>query len=113
MLLLAHNTTVTYCHSHTNCLPAIVSQAVAIAAVDKPRFVRGEWLKPGCVVVKAGYNEGNIGDVAFEEANIQARVITPVPGGAAFDRWRCTVSLAAPDRGSEGQNGLLFSKGKD
>lgn len=82
MLLLARNATVTYCHSYTDKLPAVVSEAdIVVAAVGQPRFVRGEWLKPGCVVVDAGYNEGNIGDVAFDEARSRARAITPVPGG--------------------------------
>jgi methylenetetrahydrofolate dehydrogenase (NADP+)/methenyltetrahydrofolate cyclohydrolase len=82
MLLLARNATVTFCHSHTADLPSIVSGAdIVVAAVGKPRFVRGEWLKPGCVVIDAGYNEGNIGDVAFEEATSVASLITPVPGG--------------------------------
>ena len=52
-----------------------------VAAVGKPDFVRGDWLKPGAVVIDAGYNEGNIGDVQFEEAAQVARLITPVPGG--------------------------------
>jgi methylenetetrahydrofolate dehydrogenase (NADP+)/methenyltetrahydrofolate cyclohydrolase len=82
MLLLARNATVTFCHSHTADLPAIVSSAdIVVAAVGKPRLVRGAWLKPGCVVIDAGYNEGNIGDVAFEEATSVASLITPVPGG--------------------------------
>ncbi|HEV7163695.1 MAG TPA: bifunctional 5,10-methylenetetrahydrofolate dehydrogenase/5,10-methenyltetrahydrofolate cyclohydrolase [Solirubrobacteraceae bacterium] len=82
MLLLARDATVTFCHSRTVELPAIVSGAdIVIAAVGKPEFVRGEWLKPGAVVVDAGYNEGNVGDVAFEEALQRAAMITPVPGG--------------------------------
>ena len=82
MMLLARNATVTYCHSRTVDLPAIVRSAdVVVAAVGKPKFVRGDWLKPGAVVVDAGYNEGNIGDVDFEEALRVAGLITPVPGG--------------------------------
>lgn len=54
---------------------------VVLAAVGIPDFVRGEWLKSGCVVVDAGYNPGNVGDVAFDEATRKARLITPVPGG--------------------------------
>jgi methylenetetrahydrofolate dehydrogenase (NADP+)/methenyltetrahydrofolate cyclohydrolase len=52
-----------------------------VAAVGQPNFVRGEWIKPGAVVIDAGYNEGNIGDVAFDEAVAVASLITPVPGG--------------------------------
>jgi methylenetetrahydrofolate dehydrogenase (NADP+) / methenyltetrahydrofolate cyclohydrolase len=69
MLLLARDATVTYCHSRTSELPSIVrSGDIVVAAVGKPEFVRGDWLKPGAVVVDAGSNEGNVGDVAFEEA---------------------------------------------
>ena len=82
MLLLARNATVTYCHSHTEGLPAIVRTAeIVVAAVGRPRFVRGNWIKPGAVVIDAGYNEGNVGDVAFSEAVSVAGLITPVPGG--------------------------------
>ena len=82
MLLLASNATVTYAHSRTTDLPAIVRTAdIVVAAVGKPKFVRGDWLKPGAVVVDAGYNEGNVGDVDFDEAVQVARLITPVPGG--------------------------------
>jgi len=82
MLLLAANATVTFCHSRTQGLPAIVRSAdIVIAAVGKPNFVRGQWLKLGAVVIDAGYNEGNVGDVAFDEALERASLITPVPGG--------------------------------
>jgi methylenetetrahydrofolate dehydrogenase (NADP+)/methenyltetrahydrofolate cyclohydrolase len=82
MLLLARHATVTYCHSRTRDLPSIVQTAdIVVAAVGKANFVRGEWIKPGAVVVDAGYNEGNVGDVAFEEAVERASLITPVPGG--------------------------------
>jgi methylenetetrahydrofolate dehydrogenase (NADP+)/methenyltetrahydrofolate cyclohydrolase len=43
--------------------------------------VRGDWIKPGAVVVDAGYNQGNVGDVAFDEVAAKASAITPVPGG--------------------------------
>jgi methylenetetrahydrofolate dehydrogenase (NADP+) / methenyltetrahydrofolate cyclohydrolase len=82
MLLLGRDATVTYCHSKTRDLPGIVrSGDIVIAAVGRPSFIRGDWLKPGAVVLDAGYNEGNVGDVAFEEALERARLITPVPGG--------------------------------
>jgi methylenetetrahydrofolate dehydrogenase (NADP+) / methenyltetrahydrofolate cyclohydrolase len=82
MLLLARNATVTYCHSRTRGLPEIVATAdVVIAAVGRPEFVRGDWLKPGVVVIDAGYNPGPLGDVAFDEAAAVASLITPVPGG--------------------------------
>jgi methylenetetrahydrofolate dehydrogenase (NADP+)/methenyltetrahydrofolate cyclohydrolase len=82
MLLLASNATVTYTHSRTINLPEIVRTAdIVVAAVGKANFVRGDWLKPGAVVVDAGYNEGNVGDVHFDEAAEVASLITPVPGG--------------------------------
>jgi methylenetetrahydrofolate dehydrogenase (NADP+) / methenyltetrahydrofolate cyclohydrolase len=82
MLLLAANATVTYCHSHTRELPAIVATAdIVVAAVGRPEFVRGDWVKPGAVVVDAGYNPGNVGDVAQSEAIDRASLLTPVPGG--------------------------------
>jgi len=82
MLLLARDATVTYCHSRTRDVAALVRGAdLVVAAVGKPRFVRGDWIKPGAVVVDAGYNDGNVGDVAFDEAVRKASLITPVPGG--------------------------------
>ena len=61
--------TVTLCHSRTRSLPSIVRGAdILIAAVGKPRFVQGGWIKVGAVVIDAGYNEGNIGDVDFDGA---------------------------------------------
>lgn len=82
MLLLARNATVTYCHSRTRDLEAHVSSAdVVVVGVGIPKFVRGDWMKPACVVIDAGYNPGNVGDVATEEAMGIASLITPVPGG--------------------------------
>ncbi|MDX3568480.1 bifunctional 5,10-methylenetetrahydrofolate dehydrogenase/5,10-methenyltetrahydrofolate cyclohydrolase [Streptomyces sp. ID05-47C] len=82
MLLLAKDTTVTYCHSRTADLSAIVGEAdVVVAAVGRPRMIRGEDIKPGAVVIDAGYNPGNVGDVDFGTARTRARLITPVPGG--------------------------------
>lgn len=82
MLLLAGDATVTYCHSRTTGLPKIVRTAdIVVAAVGRAEFVRGDWIKPGSVVVDAGYNPGNTGDVAFAEAAGQASLISPVPGG--------------------------------
>lgn len=82
MLLLGRNATVTYCHSRTRDLPDIVRAAdIVVAAVGRPEFVQGEWIKPGAVVVDAGYNPGNVGDVAFAEAVDRASLLTPVPGG--------------------------------
>jgi methylenetetrahydrofolate dehydrogenase (NADP+)/methenyltetrahydrofolate cyclohydrolase len=82
MLLLGRDATVTYCHSRTADVAALVREAdVVVAAVGRPRFIKGEDVKPGAVVVDAGYNAGNVGDVDFETARTRASLITPVPGG--------------------------------
>jgi methylenetetrahydrofolate dehydrogenase (NADP+)/methenyltetrahydrofolate cyclohydrolase len=81
-LLLARDATVTICHSRTRELPDLVRQAdIVVAAVGRPEFVKGSWIKRGAVVVDAGYNPGNVGDVAYDEAASRAGLITPVPGG--------------------------------
>jgi len=82
MLLLARDATVTYCHSRTVDLSAIVATAdILVAAVGRPEFIKGRDLKPGAVVIDAGYNPGNVGDVDSAGAMAQARLLTPVPGG--------------------------------
>lgn len=82
MLLLGRDATVTYCHSRTRALAEVVRTAdIVVAAVGRPQFVRGDWIKPGAVVVDAGYNPGNVGDVAFAEVLDRASLLTPVPGG--------------------------------
>ncbi|WP_416962678.1 bifunctional 5,10-methylenetetrahydrofolate dehydrogenase/5,10-methenyltetrahydrofolate cyclohydrolase [Streptomyces sp. Agncl-13] len=82
MLLLARDATVTYCHSRTQDLSAVVREAdIVVAAVGRPRLIRGEDIKPGAVVIDAGYNAGNVGDVDFDSAAERASLITPVPGG--------------------------------
>lgn len=84
-LLINRHTTVTLCHSRTRDLPTIVRHAdILIAALGKPKFVQGDWIKPGAVVIDAGYNPGDsgiIGDVDFDEALEPCSLITPVPGG--------------------------------
>ncbi|MGX2993345.1 bifunctional 5,10-methylenetetrahydrofolate dehydrogenase/5,10-methenyltetrahydrofolate cyclohydrolase [Streptomyces sp. JNUCC 64] len=82
MLLLGRDATVTYCHSRTRDLASYTREAdVLVAAVGRPRLIAGADLKPGAVVVDAGYNPGNVGDVDFETARHRAGLITPVPGG--------------------------------
>lgn len=85
-LLLAQNCTVTIAHSNTNAIASLCRGAdVLIAAVGRPEFVRGNWIKPGAVVIDVGINRradgGIVGDVAFSEAVKVAGAITPVPGG--------------------------------
>ncbi|WP_432136432.1 MULTISPECIES: bifunctional 5,10-methylenetetrahydrofolate dehydrogenase/5,10-methenyltetrahydrofolate cyclohydrolase [unclassified Streptomyces] len=82
MLLLARDATVTYCHSRTRDLSAAVREAdIVVAAVGRPGLITGRDLKPGAVVLDAGYNPGNVGDVDFDSAVERASLITPVPGG--------------------------------
>ncbi len=86
MMLLEKNATVTYCHSKTVDLPRLVRTAeVVVAAVGVAEFVKGDWIKPGAVVIDVGINrspEGKIlGDVEFAAASLRASYITPVPGG--------------------------------
>ena len=84
-LLLQANATVTVCHSRTRDLPAVCRRAdVLIAAVGRAEMVRGDWVKPGAVVIDVGMNrreDGLFGDVAFPEVSEVAGAITPVPGG--------------------------------
>jgi methylenetetrahydrofolate dehydrogenase (NADP+)/methenyltetrahydrofolate cyclohydrolase len=73
---------VTYCHSKTVDLAAHTREAdILVAAVGRPNFIKGADIKPGAVVVDAGYNPGNVGDVDFVTAEEKASLITPVPGG--------------------------------
>jgi methylenetetrahydrofolate dehydrogenase (NADP+)/methenyltetrahydrofolate cyclohydrolase len=89
-LLLRESCTVTVAHSRTHDLPSVVRRAdLIIAAVGKPGMVRGDWIKPGAIVIDVGINrvqgaDGKyriVGDVAFDEAVEVAGAITPVPGG--------------------------------
>ena len=81
MLLLGRNCTVTICHSRTQNLPDMVRQAdIVVAAVGKPKFIQGDWIKPGAVLIDAGYNPGNVGDADLKNAG-HASHLTPVPGG--------------------------------
>ncbi len=81
-LLVNAHCTVTICHSRTRDLPSVVKRAdLIVAAVGKPNFVQGDWVKEGAVVIDAGYNPGNIGDCDFDACAQKASLITPVPGG--------------------------------
>ncbi|WP_309120658.1 tetrahydrofolate dehydrogenase/cyclohydrolase catalytic domain-containing protein [Paenibacillus sp.] len=82
VMLLNRNATVTICHSKTERLPDIVRAGdIVVAAVGQPKFVPGDWIKPGAVVLDAGYNPGNVGDVDFDACLANASAITPVPAG--------------------------------
>lgn len=91
-LLKNADATVTVCHSKTKNLADVVRQAdILVAAIGKPGFVKGDWLKPGAVVIDVGTNyipdstkqsgQRLVGDVEFESAAEVASQITPVPGG--------------------------------
>jgi methylenetetrahydrofolate dehydrogenase (NADP+)/methenyltetrahydrofolate cyclohydrolase len=84
--LLMKSATVTICHSNTRDLPGHVRRAdLVVAGIGKPEMVKGEWIKPGAVVIDVGLNrlpDGKIvGDVEFAAARERASYITPVPGG--------------------------------
>lgn len=86
MLLEQANCTVTLCHSRTRDLQAHLAQAdLIVAAVGRPEFVKGAWIREGAVVIDVGINrlaDGRlVGDVEFEPAAERASAITPVPGG--------------------------------
>ncbi|HBR69049.1 MAG TPA: bifunctional methylenetetrahydrofolate dehydrogenase/methenyltetrahydrofolate cyclohydrolase FolD [Rhodospirillaceae bacterium] len=85
-LLLAENCTVTTAHSKTKNLDEICRSAdILVAAVGRPKMVRGDWIKPGAIVIDVGINRmdnGKLcGDVDYDEAAKVAAAITPVPGG--------------------------------
>lgn len=81
-LLLNENATVTVAHSKTVNLPEVVRRAdIVVAAVGKPLFVQADWIKEGAVLVDAGYNKGNIGDIDMENCASRSSAYTPVPGG--------------------------------
>ena len=103
-LLLARHCTVTIAHSRTRDLPAVARRAdILVAAVGQPEMVRGDWIKPGAIVIDVGINRvpaagldasGKpktrlVGDVAYAEAAEVAGAITPVPGGVG----RMTIAM--------------------
>jgi len=81
-LLLNENATVTIAHSKTVNLPEVVRRAdIVVAAVGKPLFVQADWIKEGAVLMDAGYNKGNVGDIDIENCAFRSSAYTPVPGG--------------------------------
>jgi methylenetetrahydrofolate dehydrogenase (NADP+)/methenyltetrahydrofolate cyclohydrolase len=85
LLLMRENATVAVCHSRTRDLPGVCREAdILCVAVGRAEMVKGDWIKPGAVVIDFGVNdvEGKmVGDVAYDEATEVAGLITPVPGG--------------------------------
>lgn len=114
-LLLKENCTVTMAHSRTRDLPAVCRRAdILVAAVGRPGMIRGDWVKPGAIVIDVGINrvpapdlgEGRtrlVGDVATAEAATVAAAITPVPGGVGPMTIACllenTITAACARRG--------------
>jgi methylenetetrahydrofolate dehydrogenase (NADP+) / methenyltetrahydrofolate cyclohydrolase len=100
-LLLQENCTVTIAHSRSRDLPAIVRGAdIVVAAVGRPEMIKGDWIKPGAIVIDVGINrvatqDGKgrlVGDVAFAEALGHAGAITPVPGGVGPMTIACLLN---------------------
>jgi methylenetetrahydrofolate dehydrogenase (NADP+)/methenyltetrahydrofolate cyclohydrolase len=112
-LLLGEQCTVTIAHSRTRDLPGRCRQAdIVVAAVGRPQMIRGDWVKPGAIVIDVGINRlppdagGKsrlVGDVAFDEVRAVAGAITPVPGGVGPMTIACllknTVQAAEARRG--------------
>jgi len=84
-MLLSRHCTVTICHSRTKNLPEVLKRAdIVVAAIGKPKFVTGDMIKKGAVVIDVGINRVDgrlVGDVDFDSASQSASWITPVPGG--------------------------------
>ena len=95
-LLLKENCTVTVTHSKTKDLKAECSRAdIIVAAVGKPKLVKGDWVKKGAIVIDVGINKtdsGLVGDVDFDEVAKVARAITPVPGGVGPMTIACLLN---------------------
>jgi methylenetetrahydrofolate dehydrogenase (NADP+)/methenyltetrahydrofolate cyclohydrolase len=84
MMLLNANATVTICHSKTRGLPELVRLAdIVVGTLGKPEFIKGSWIKPGAVIVDAGFhpNVGSVGDIELSAAIDKCSAYTPVPGG--------------------------------
>ena len=102
-LLAAKGATVTSCHILTKDVRSHVERAdLVVAAVGRAGMIRGDWIKPGAVVIDAGYSDGGKGDVDFEGARERAGLLTPVPGGVGpmtiatlldqtVDAWRTHI----------------------
>ncbi len=105
-MLLNRSATVTICHSRTKNLPEVVRQSdIVVAAIGRPNFVQGSWLKPGAVVIDVGINRVEsgklVGDVAYHAAVEVAGAITPVPGGVGPMTIACLMEntlIAAKNR---------------
>ena len=80
-MFIKENATVTVAHSKTENLEDMIKDFdIVVAAIGKPEFLKAEWFVPGQILVDAGYNEGNVGDIDHN-AYAKASYYTPVPGG--------------------------------
>ena len=95
-LLLKENCTVTITHSKTKDLKSECSRAdIIVAAVGRPKLVKGDWVKKGAIVIDVGINKtdsGLVGDVDFDEVAKVAKAITPVPGGVGPMTIACLLN---------------------
>lgn len=82
MMLLNKNATVTICHSKTQNLENLVKKAdIVVGAVGIPKFIKGDWIKDGAIIVDAGYHPEQCGDIDLESCKERSLAYTPVPGG--------------------------------
>jgi methylenetetrahydrofolate dehydrogenase (NADP+)/methenyltetrahydrofolate cyclohydrolase len=82
MMMLNQHATVTICHSRTRNLPEMIASAdIVVGAVGKPRFIKGDWVKEGAILIDAGYHPEGVGDIDLEKASVKSSAYTPVPGG--------------------------------
>jgi len=82
MMLLNKNATVTICHSRTKDLESHIKNAdIVVGAVGIPKFIKGEWIKDGAIIVDAGYHPEQCGDIDLEACSERSLAYTPVPGG--------------------------------
>jgi methylenetetrahydrofolate dehydrogenase (NADP+) / methenyltetrahydrofolate cyclohydrolase len=105
-LLVAADCTVTVAHSRTVDLPSVCREAeILVAAIGRPRMIRGDWIRPGATIIDVGINrvpfdnpekaaQGKtkvVGDVHYKEALAVAGAITPVPGGVGLMTVACLL----------------------
>ena len=82
MMLLNKNATVTICHSKTQNLENHIKNAdIVVGAVGIPKFIKGDWIKDGAIIVDAGYHPEQCGDIDLESCSERSLAYTPVPGG--------------------------------
>lgn len=111
IMLLKEHATVTICHSRTADLPGVCrSGDVLVAAVGRPEMIKGDWVKPGAVVIDVGVNRLEngklVGDVEFATAAERASAITPVPGGVG----PMTIAMLMKNTITAAKNAACFAE---